>query len=328
MMKLKILFIHVKILSHRKVMCEALIKKLKESKKMSVDVEFIEEYDPLHVSSTDLKQFIDLSRLNTNDIFDQLIRNIHIKQISNALKHYSALYKANEYKDKYDYFLILEDDVLYGDDIAMRLERLLSLSSDEDFDVLFTGQPSTDPIVSESFNIKPINSMFKILLCCDSYIIKSSQIKSILDKFLPIKFKTNIHFSFLSDKYKDLKLKMCIPNIFIDGSKFGVYLSTLEANNKLFLYPEYNKLESLVKKEELTQDDMISIDQIIKNIRFSNHPDIQFLFGLYDLKKQNFQKAKQVFEEVYNVYLQNGCIVNNESEFLQTYLSIFKHFQE
>jgi hypothetical protein len=124
-----------------------------------------------------------------------------------------------------------------------------------------------------------------------------------------------------------MKVHMTVPNIFLDGSKYGLYLSSIEPNNKLFLNPEYNQLNSLVRKETIDESDTSTIEKLLENMKFKNHPDIRFLQGLYLLKKECYKEAKATFDSIYDVYSQNQCIINNESEFLQVYMNTFKHIQ-
>ena len=325
MSSLKIFFIHAEFLEIRKTMCENLIKKLSEElTDLKIDHEFVLEHDPSSINSEVVNKFLNLAKSGKSELFDGLIKNIHVKQLSNSLKHLSALQKADSEKDKYDYFMVLEDDVVFGDDISSKVKTLLNHAVD--YDLLFMGMPSVVPInLNDPLVIKDMDT-FKVLPCCDSYLIPKASINKVYSQFAPIRYQTNIHFSYLMET-TDIKVKATVPNIFLDGSKFGIYLSSLEANNKLFLNPEYNKLNSLVRKESYTKEDEQAIEEIIQNIKFKNHPDIMYLFALFELKNKNYEKAKEILENIHNVYMQNGCIVTNESEFLTTYMYLFKHFQ-
>jgi len=327
MLKIKVYVIHAAFLDYRKPMVESLISKLnKHSKFSKVDVEYIVDQDPDKMNVEQAQSKISLGKNGKSEFFDQFVRNIHIKQVSNAVKHASAIQKAASEGTKYDYYLVIEDDVIYGEDVAKRLDDLLDLYNVDKPDILFVGLPSIVPISQESMQIKPTKDMFRVLPCCDSYILTASSAAKLASVFLPIRFVTNVHLSYLTE-VEGITSSMAIPNVFLDGSKFGVYLSTLESNNRLFLNPDYNKLQVLVKKDSYTKEDHESIKAILSNIRFKNHPDVMYLSGLYDLKKGNYEKAKETLESVYNVFTQNNCLINGESEFLQTYMSVFKHFQ-
>lgn len=323
---IKLFILHATFLEHRKTLCSTLIEKLKKMKNVRVDVEYVTDYDPDKISVDEIKKLVSLSKSPDNsDFYDQFVKNMHVKQLSNACKHLTALQKASKQQTSYDYFMILEDDVIFGDDIIDKFTELVQQVQSSSFDILFTGLPSLTPIVNNKLMLQDVHQMFKILPCCDSYIIKSENVNKIVESFVPIRFVTNIHLSYLIDKSK-LDAKMCIPNVFLDGSKFGVYISSLEANNKLFLNPDYNKAVQLLRQPE-NKDAMESLSKLFSNIRFKNHPDMIYLLAQFEMNNKNYEKAKELFENAYAIYKQNGCVLNNESEFLQSYISVFKHFQ-
>lgn len=327
MLKLKVFIIHAAFLEYRKPLVESLMGKLNESNNLKVDYEYVLENDPEKINLEDVQKMISLTKTNKSEFFDQLVRNIHIKQVSNALKHMTALQKAAGDSGNYDFYVFIEDDVIYGEDVAKRVYEALQETKTSGADVMFLGLPSLAPISSDKTTSKPTKEMFKVLPCCDSYAIKPSAVKKILEQFAPVRFSTNIQLSYIIDSTPELSARMIIPNVFLDGSKFGVYISSLESNNRLFLNPDYNKLSQLVKKETYNKEDHDNIKNALSSIRFKNHPDVMYLAGLYDLKNGEYSKAKDTFENVYNIYTQNGSLLNGESEFLQSYMGTFKHFQ-
>jgi GR25 family glycosyltransferase involved in LPS biosynthesis len=325
--KLKVFVIHAKFLELRKPLCETTITKLKAANNLKVDVEFLEEYDPDQINMNEVSDMIALTKSGKSELFDNMLRNMHIKQVSNALKHFKALQKATNETADYDYFMVLEDDVIHGEDVTTRIVEAIETRAQSNWDMLFLGEPSLTPIQSDKMIIKPVQEFFKVIPCCDSYLIPADTVSKIANAFGPIRFPTHIQFSFMTETNKDLNISMCTPNIFLDGSKFGVYLSCLEPNNRLFLNPDYNKINMAVRKDEYTEEDIKNITQMFEQMRFKNHPDVLFLQGMFEQKQKNYTKAKEIFEQVYTISMQNNCIVNNESELLNVYMSTFKHVQ-
>lgn len=324
-MSVKAYVIHSKSLQLREQSMKQLTDKLKNS--LNIDSEIITDYDVDSISMDEIKTFVDLNKTNKYEFFDGIIRNIHIKNVSNALKHHVALKKAASDAGKHDFYLVLEDDVLFGDDIVQKIGQVIGTYSTHKWDMIFMGLPSLSPIEDQN-KVEPklVSDTFRVLPSCDSYMMHKSVVEKISSAFLPIKFVTNIHMSYLATSIP-LKLMYTSPNVFIDGSKMGVYLSSLEANNKLYLNPEYNQLNNLIRKDTYTEEDTKVINSMIENVKFKTHPDIQYLIGLYNEKCKNYAKAKDIYEAIYKIYSQNGCVVNNESELLTQYINIHKHFQ-
>ena len=132
--------------------------------------------------------------------------------------------------------------------------------------------------------------------------------------------------SYLS-RFNGIKFTFYNSNVFVNGSKFGVFVSALDPNNKLFMNPDYNKIGMLLSKDELESDGIKTITQIEKRLQFKDHPDFQYIFGLFYVKQKNYKKALSYFEDAYKNYNSNDSVINAESEFLQDYIKLFKHLQ-
>lgn len=322
MVSAKAFVIRSKLTGVREQSVSQLVEKLKSD--LQIDTELITDYDTDDIDVEKVKNFVDLNKSEKSEFFDSLVRNMHIRSVSNAMKHYTTLKKALD--TECDYVLIFEDDVLFGENMTVKLKEILD--SDQSWDICFTGLPSVTPIADhDKLTFQDVKSSFKLLPSCDAYIIRKSSLAKVVDAFLPIRFPTNIHISFIAET-TPLDVKYVVPNLFVDGSKMGIYLSSIESNNKLYMNPEYNQLSQIVKKDQpLTDSDKSEIDKLFEQVRFKNHPDIQLLQGLYFEECGEYEKARDKYKEAHSIQQQNGCIINNESEVLNKLISIQKHFQ-
>jgi|688.fasta_scaffold250330_2 hypothetical protein len=329
--QLHVYVIHAKFLAVRKPIIDTFFEKLNDSQLFEVTSEFITEHDPQDVISGDIRSLININKTNQpTDAFDGLVKNLHVKNISNALKHKEAFKRISEQKGK-GLSLVIEDDVVYGEDVATKLAALIDDIGKRlvDWDICYLGLPQ--PMNTQNTNaIRPTSDLFKLLPCIESYLVHSSAAEKIYKQFHPIRFVTNIHMSYICAKNPEIKNMMSTSNIFIDGTKFGVYLSTLEPNNKLFLNTDFVKLSQIVLKNEtvLTSEEISTANAIITNMKFKNHPDVVSLQALLKEKQGEYSEAKTLFDTAYNTYMNNECIINNESEFMIHYTRIFKYSQD
>lgn len=323
MKKISIYFIHSKELSTRKPFCEKLTQTLKGS--FDVNVHYIDENDPSEIDMAKIQSYVKLDKPDTKDIFDVLIKNLHIRQLSNSLKHFEAYKKIFDSDD--DYSLILEDDVLFSNNVNDELLKAIKAIKKlkDKWHIVFTGMPHPADFKIET-PITKTSDVFKIIPVCDSYFVNKKTVKELIDAFSPIRYITNIQLSYIM-AHKSIQTFMYSPNVFIDGSKYGVFLSSLEANNKLFFNNDYNKLVGLVKKESFSDQDVIDIESLKNSIQFKEHPDIQYQFGLYEMRRKNFKEAKVIFDFIHDIYTKNSSLINNESEFLFNYCNIYSHLQ-
>lgn len=331
--ELHVFVIHSSFLAVRKNLIETCMERLKKERPdFPVKVTYILDHDANTLDIEKLRSMIDLTKPSANggpsDVYDMLVKNIHVKQLSNALKHHEALQKAAAL-DEGCIALILEDDAVYGEDVEKKLFGVVDYCQEmkEDWDIVFLGLPQP---VDQAFEgkLRKVNEVFRILPCIESYLVHPKGAAKLAEKYLPVKFATNIHLSYIASRNEDIKMMMTVNNVFVDGSKLGVYISTLEANNKLFLNNEFNRLNAIVQKQDVTETDYKEAQEIIVSMRFKQHPDNLGLMAILEMKCKHYDKAKELFEKAHELYTNNESILNNESEFLLQYTRLFKHIQE
>lgn len=335
MKNLHVFIIHSKALSVRRQLCNELVLKLEQSALFGeIKTTFVESYEASDISIEMIRSLVNLNKISHASIFNGLIRNLHIRQLSNCLKHNAAL-KMIEQLGQNDYGLVIEDDVIFADDVANSLsETIVTLDKmNNKWDVHFLGLPQ--PLNNtKGVNVTSVHSIFKVLPEVSSYLVTSDGAKKMCEVFFPIKFATNIQFMYIADEIsrvnqaRPLLLTMSAPNVFVDGSKYGYYLSSLSPNNKLILNQDYVALHSrLAKNDPYTSDEIISIRNKFDTIKFKNHPDMQALRAKFEMDVGNFALCKSICDACYKIYMENDCILNGESEFLLLYTSVFKHHQ-
>jgi hypothetical protein len=118
-----------------------------------------------------------------------------------------------------------------------------------------------------------------------------------------------------------------VPNLFIDGTKYGLFLSKLTPNNPLIFNNDFTKLRNIVTKEEVTDTDEQEVNQLVSKSPIRNNPDFIHMECAYHMKCKNYTKAKERYDVAYSTYVANGCIVSNESIFLKDYIRCHKYLQ-
>lgn len=287
----------------------------------------VDDYDPNDITTPLISQIVRYDRIEEKslDVYNQLIRNLHINQLSNTLKHMTALEKASQCGDN-DFNIVLEDDILYEDKVCLSLERLFHQLPSK-FDVLFLGMPTVNEMkVSTEFQYEETKKLFKILPMCDSYLVNTKTARSIVANYAPIKFVNNVQLSFVTDKL-GLSCQQCIPNIFVDGSKYGLFVSRVSPNNPLVFNNDYTALAQLLSKQQLHQEDHDKISLIIEKTPVRQHPDFIYLTCKYYVALGKYEQAIKCFEEAYKVYTLSGCVVTNETLFLKDYIRLHKYIQ-
>ena len=224
--------------------------------------------------------------------------------------------------------MVLEDDLLFEPKMCEFLDITIPLVEKEE--IVFLGMPNNQPIEqTKTVIIRSCDEIFKILPYNDSYIITASCAKILSSKWMPIKFYTNIQMNYVMET-NNIKMKQTVPNIFVDGSKVGMYLSTQLANNELIYNRDYVVLKSLIGREpnKITVEEKDIANQIIKNANTNNNPDLLAVAGKYTRDiLGNYTGARDMYQRAYDTYQKNGVIMNNESWFLRDFINLHAHLQ-
>lgn len=306
-------------------------------------VEVVDTYEANEITNQNVREFVHLSNSGLATPFDALVGNLHVQQVSNSLKHYHALRRfVEQASSSKDVVLIVEDDVLFNDEAAKSVAFTLKRAPNS-WTTIFLGLPCSvkaPPPGTDPGNVifERLQTVFKVLPCCDSYLMTLDAAKSLLTPvggdtgFLPIRFATNVHLSWrlqgcgiLSDCH------IACPNVFVDGSKLGVYTSSLVVNNRLSWNPQYVDLEAKIRRPltpQYTDEVKADINKALDEIHFQMHPDIMFLKAIFQVRCGNYEEACKNMEKAYDLYQQNGCIINKGSEFLNAYCDVFRFLQK
>jgi GR25 family glycosyltransferase involved in LPS biosynthesis len=329
--KLNIYFIHSKTLPERKSVIENLITTIKNYKFKNIivsSVQIIDEYDPEDITLDTIRSYVDYKKIEETHVqfYNQLLKNLHVNQLSNTLKHRKALEIIAKNSNDNEINLVLEDDVLYEDKICVSLDKMLQ-AMPEKYDVILLGMPTTTEVMDKNkFTFQDTHKIFRVLPVCDSYLVSQSAAKALTMNYAPVKFANNLQLSFIADKI-GIETLQSIPNIFIDGTKYGFFLSKLSSNNPLIFNNDFITLRSIVSKDVLTKEDKKQVEELLAKSAIKDNPDFIHLECSYHIKNQDYQKAIKRFEVAYNTYNTNGCILSNDSFFLKDYIRTHKHIQ-
>ena len=143
-------------------------------------------------------------------------------------------------------------------------------------------------------------------------------------------FKLNIKLT-LSKFLKDNKYTAMSYNkiTFIEGSKLGLYPSSVNPNNYLFLNNNYISLKQLSEKNELTEEDIRNAEKIYDDSRNIPSVDIQGLMGTIYFNYKDYKKAKEYMNtSLNNLKKCKGYSIMKNNELLNNTINIYKYDQD
>jgi hypothetical protein len=283
-------------------------------------------------SSTDIENNFDFYKnkvdLNKDEIEDNdfkgLVSPLNTYQISNFQKQYKALEMIKKSKNKYNY--IIEDDFIIIDEFVDNYTQLLEKIKTVDYDLLFTSIAINDNSIEYKF-LKSYD-YFKVLIAKSSYFITSDCAEKLINFFDKIKFTYKINLSyFIHQNKNDIKSLIFNKNILFEGSKIGLFTTSVNNNNFLYQNGEYIKLTQLVGNSEYIDDDKVKIAEGIYNTSGKNNPDFQHTLGLIYFKNKNYKKAKEILIDAVNNIKKNDGLITQQNETLNNCINMHQFEQ-
>jgi len=272
--------------------------------------------------------------LPDHESFKSRLKPLHTRQVSNCLKHLQALKIAHSIPNTDDihplpFSLIVEDDALFTADVELQLRAVVK-TMPGDADIVFISLPT--PIQTKSESPKafiPIDGLFNgDLPACDAYIVRTSAAEKLSSSFLPIRLHTPSHLRYMISEL-GLHAYVSTSNIFIDGSKIGVFPSSIDVNNVLLWNTPYCRLLDAASSPNVTNDELKqALDIESKTQSFSKHPDVLALRSRCMARMGMFKEAKELAEQAMQGFEQGAALFNDNSIFLRNYMNIYGNLQE
>lgn len=325
----KLYIIHAAHLSaQRKDNFVQLTKSLAENPRITLHTNLVATHDPTSITQDEISKFVSLSRTEDSSPWNAHVQNMHVNQVSNALKHYRALSVIAQ-SDVTDgtIHLVVEDDVLYAANIGSRLLDLAAIIP-RDHEIVFLGLPSKPKDASAGFSLESTKTLLPVLPGCDSYIVSPTAAKKLAAKYLPVRFMSNKQLTYAAEM-AGIDTQQSSPNVFSDGSKVGKFCSTLTPNSALIYNNEWVAAWHVLQpgNSNVSQEEVAQVGQQLSTCDARDHPDILHMRARLLQKTGDYAAAQKLFTDAYTKYESNGAILNAESEFMNCFVDNFKYLQ-
>ncbi len=258
-----------------------------------------------------------------DDDFKNQIIPINTCQISNIAKHLKAYELIKNSDDKYHF--IIEDDIIIIDEFINNIKTLLNKIKTTEYDFIFTGIA-----INQEGELKLINSFnyFKVLISKCSYFISKDCAIKMIDFLAKFRFPMKLSLSYFIWQNKDtIKSFVSNKNLFFEGSKIGIFTSSINNNNFLYQNGEFVKLTQLIGDNEYVSDDIIKKAEEIYNNAGKNNPDFLHTLGLAHYKNKNYKKAKETLIEAVLALKKNDGFICQHNEVLNNCINMHQFEQ-
>jgi len=119
-----------------------------------------------------------------------------------------------------------------------------------------------------------------------------------------------------------------VRRVTIEGSKVGIYPSSLHPNNMLILNAEFMKMfEMLRAPDGAGAPALRDVKALYKTISHMNNPDLMHLYGVLLFKAGAADEAAEVLEQAVDEMQKQGGVVSARSDVLNNAINVQEHLQ-
>jgi tetratricopeptide (TPR) repeat protein len=318
--------IHTQRLVHRQPRLHGVIQTIREAAQQAgFDFKpiMILKPDPSHLQP-------DLQTLNNRikydpvgeEEFDKSITMLSIEELSNIEKHREAWRRILKESPE-DVFMVIEDDAFVVPMAQQQLMELFKLDQRSyDFNIMCLSDPSANP--DASMQLLNLRDTGKILPSKDAYMVSHRLCKKLLEETETIKFTMRVQLSYIIQKNPIFQAKYPSKRIMLEGSKLGLYPSSLHPNNMLIYNQEYMELWKYMSMDKF---DVGEVRELYKRIAHIQNPDMLHLYGVLLFKGGRVQEAEAALMEAIELMQKQHGMLTYRSDLLNNLINMQEHLQ-
>lgn len=253
--------------------------------------------------------------------FDNNLHNLTVESMSNYERQ-REIWKRIMEEANNDIFMVIEDDCFVLSDNLEGFKEIVATTTQQDYDFIslsLSKDSHEGPL--EYLNIRDST---KILPSKDAYIISKRGARIFYEQSDTIKFSMRYQMSYILHNNPGLRALYPTARVFLEGSKVGMYPSSINPNNILIYNKEYMELFHMLQQEEI---DPRNVRKTYRNVAQLNSPDILHLYGVLLFKAKEVKEAQDALLEAVDLAKKQGAILNSSSDLLNNTINIHEHTQ-
>ena len=253
--------------------------------------------------------------------FDKAMMMLSVEELSNYEKH-REVWKQVCTNAHQDIFMVIEDDTFMLPDTDSAFKEMIQHSEFGSHDVVALCL-SKDPNAT-AMEFLNARDLVTVLPSKDAYFVSKRAAIILLEQTTTIRFSMRYQMSYVLRSNPSLRVVYPSKRLFLEGSKIGMYPSSIHSNNMLIYNQEYMELFQLLSKEEV---DVRNVRAIYKRIQHLQSPDLMHLYGVLLFKGKQVKEAHEVLIDAIDTAKKQHGIVNFNSDILNNAINIHEFTQ-
>lgn len=273
---------------------------------------------------------------NSHPAYAKVERPLNTAEISNYERHRTAL-KAIADSSPDDFHLVIEDDLYivpaFEPHWTAFFTALKSWTPQDVPWVLFGVVPSgaapDDTFKCLPYTRLPLTEQQPLLPSKEMYLIHPSLATTLYTAMHAIQYDARTTFSRWILENPAMHSQIFIPShrLGFDGSKLGLFPSTIHANNLLLFNQEFMELLQCLSQPP-DKKNKANIQRIYKAIERLESPDAQHLYAVLMYQIGELEEAESFFKKAIDTMIAQKGYLSRASEMLHNAIEFYKHYQK
>eukprot|EP00798_Chlamydomonas_sp_ICE-L_P009569 gene9569-12156_t len=195
-----------------------------------------------------------------------------------------------------------------------------------DANVVFISLPSPP---TKDLSFPALDTLFRTPPACDAYLVTPKAAEAMARAMLPVRLPTPIHLHYVANTL-GLRMYVSSHNVFVDGSKIGAAVSTIQSNNLLIWNQPFCKLFDARKNSEgkpealnaAINEFVLSLSSSPNGAQFTAHPDVWAMHARCLGSLGKHEEARVLYEKAFAAYVEGEAILDISSGFLREYMAL------
>lgn len=275
---------------------------------------------------------------NSHPVYAKLERPLNTAELSNYERHRTAL-QAIAKGSPDDFHFVIEDD-LYIIPIFeshwTAFFKMLKTILPRDYPLVLFGVVKPEPAGGTPTDFKfqpykelPLTEQQPLLPSKEMYLVHPSLASTLYDATHLIQYDMRHTLSRWILEHTMFHDQIYIPSkrLAFDGSKLGIFPSTIHANNLLLFNQEFMEMLQIMSQPP-DKKNKANIQRIYKSIERLQSPDAQHLYAVLMYQIGDYDEASDYFKKAIDTMIANKGFLSRQSEMLHNAIEFYKHYQK
>ena len=217
--------------------------------------------------------------------------------------------------------MIIEDDIIIGKAYLDNIKKLLVNINEVKWDILLTSLN----LINNTQEYIEYKNIYKKLLSKSCYFIKPKICKLLYESMNTFKLRfKHLLCKFINDN--NYTVLFYNKNTFVEGSKIGIYPSSVNPNNYLYFNNNYIELSKISNKQIVDKEDIMKAMELFNSNNFDS-PDFLNVLSIIYVKNKDYDNAKKYSLEALECMKRNKGYLQKNSEVLNNCINMWKYEQ-